>query len=203
MRPHRIVMSLVATSVAVAPIGLAYGQGPEDISGTWALDASVLLPDETIPCVYEGSAVVSQVADTVTGPTDLALVSGPSGCPAEMAGTLSGKVALGKIGETVVNGVIDGGALGQADFTGSFTTVVAPVSAAGFVATAMVMQGPSSGIGGIGVTEGPFAGASGTWAAALAPAVPALAPLALTILVLLLLAAGFFALRRQQAPRPL
>jgi hypothetical protein len=203
MRLHRVVMSVAATCVAMAPIGIAHGQGPADISGTWALDASVSLPDELIPCVYEGSAVVSQTADTVTGPTDLALVSGSSSCPAEMAGTLSGKVSLGKIGETVVNGVIDGGALGQAAFTGSFTTVVAPVAAAGFMATAIVMQGPSSGVGSIGVTAGPFTGASGTWAAAVAPAVPTLGPLVLTILVALLLAAGFLILRRQQAPRPI
>lgn len=199
MKLFRVALSLLAACSLALPIAVAEGQAAiPDVSGAWTLDLSASLPDDEVPCVFTGSAVITQSGDQVTGPADLTLASGPAACPGEMTGTLTGTVFLGQLGEPTVNGVIEG-ALGEAAVEGTFTTAM--VAAAGLLAAALPMQEPTSGGGSMSVTTGPFAGTGGTWSAAAAAPVPTLAPLALTALVLLLLAAGFFVLRRQELHR--
>jgi hypothetical protein len=200
MKPSRIVMPLVVAVLAAIPAGAALGQvAPPDLSGMWTLEANVTTEGEELPCVYRGSVDLAQDGSTVNGPANLALVSGPMSCPAELTGVLTGTAAYGQFNEPIVSGSIDGGSpSGVADFNGSFSEPVVGIARGGMLLMAMAMQAPSTGNGSVNVTSGPFAGTGGSWTATSAGAVPTLAPLGLTILVALLLAAGFFVLRRQQ-----
>lgn len=177
MRALRIVI-VVAVAVMLAP-GLLWAQ--TDLSGTWNLSSTMFLPDIGTPCEYSGQATLTQDGPDIFGTAEQTLSSGPGGCPAEMSASLSGTFNVGRQ-QVLLTGVLDGGKVfGMASFTGSISRA-------------------SGGNGSISVTSGPFAGVGGTWLARLAqaPGIPAVTPIGLTVLVLLLLAGGGLMLRRMQ-----
>jgi hypothetical protein len=121
----------------------ARGQiAPPNLTGTWDVQTTALLfdaPDS--PCVFEGSAEVAQAGSDFSGPITLQLIEGVHGCPESMNGSLEGQWQDNQIQMAVILGE---GGLGKADFTGT---------------AALVLKGPFL------VTEGPFAGTTGTWSA--------------------------------------
>ena len=80
-----------------------------------------------------------------------------------------------------LSGALMGGPLGEADFSGELTP-------------------NPGGSGTFDVTSGPFAGSTGSWTAERLLAsieIPTLTPLALTVLLLLIVVAGYALLRRR------
>lgn len=171
------ILTLIA-AVALVPNALAQ---PADYSGTWAMQASALLPGENVPCMYEGTVTLMQNGDQLSGPVMLSLVSGPAACPGELMAQLTATVN----GAQIEMGMLDGGAmLGTAFFSG----------------------GPGDGmddlVGRFGVETGPYAGTNGAWAAQRLISVleiPTLTTVGLVALVALLLAAATVILRRRRA----
>lgn len=156
-----------------------------DLTGTWNLEVTTTVEEEgeeDVTCLYQGTVQATQDGEVWTGPATLGLVSGSPPCPGEMLGDLTGFVEQGE-NQAFITGTIDGGQLGLADFSGT------------------ISPNPG-GDGTMAVSEGPFAGSSGTWLAELQQSVleiPNLTPLGLGLLTLLLLAAGGWVLSRQGA----
>lgn len=182
----------------------AQAQTPTGFGGTWNMTVTFELPNEGGTCVYEGTAVLTQDGSAISGPTTLTVVSGPFECPAEMMADLVGTIepAVDLINLFYVSGTLFGGKLGEASFTGSISpnlgaqakTAVEP-GGRGAITVSTGGQGTTS------VPSGPFAGATGSWSAALAAAPAALAiptatPIGLTLFVLLLIGAGTWVLGR-------
>lgn len=134
-------------ALAAGPWSLAQAQ-VFDFSGQWELATDITLPGESTPCSFFGYAqVVHDLAKgAISGTAVLELTSGPGACPPEMAADLSGNPD----GVTIFNGMLFGGVIGEATFTGG-------------VVNRKRWKGLALG-GGFNVTEGPFAGLSGGWA---------------------------------------
>ncbi len=152
------------------------------LEGTWTLEVTSNLPKSEQTCTFWGTAALTPAIDgehDLSGPAELALVTGPQGCPASLSGTCGVDVTISEEGVTV-SGEIDGGeAFGLATFSG-------------------LVVGDPTGTGTMQVTAGPFAGAGGTWTAGLAGvAIPALGAAGLAALMLALAAGGLLLLRRR------
>lgn len=174
--------SFAALAVVLAAALATPAAAQIDLTGTWNLEVTTTLEGEETPCVYQGTVQATQDGEVWTGPATLGLVSGPTQCPGEMLGDLTGFVTQGET-QATITGTIDGGQLGLADFSGT------------------ISPNPG-GDGTMSVSEGPFAGSSGTWLAELQQSVleiPNLTPLGLGLLTLLLLGAGGWVLSRQPA----
>lgn len=135
-RPILIFILLTATLVALPPQVSA-----QDLGGSWVLDVTAEIPEETSPCIYSGDSEIQQDGSSLTGTIVLALVSGPAACPPEVTGTIDGTVE----GDSVF-GTWDGGQLGTADFQGTASN--------GSLAGTFQAN-----------PEGPFAGTDGSWQA--------------------------------------
>lgn len=181
-------VALTATFAALlAFTALAQVPPPPDLSGRWTLNATGQLPDENLPCVFEGSGLMSQDGTQLTGQASLMLVSGPAACPAEMMADLTGS-----LDGSIFTGILDGGDLfGILDFTGQVDPVpavaVSPLSARTLAGRFTVRPG------------GPFGGTTGGWSAARILSVleiPTLTGVGVAALIALLAAASFVLLRR-------
>lgn len=171
----------IALVASILPIfaGPAFGQ--LDVGGTWDLQASAVIPPESDPCVFEGSADVVQDGSVLSGQATLLLVSGPTPpCPPEMMADLDGNVD----GDSIF-GTLDGGAMfGLLSLQGS------------------VSDDGQSIQGSFLVEEGPFGGVTGTWSAVVqqevptTPAIPAAGAWGLGLLTALLALASLLILRR-------
>lgn len=163
-----------------------------DLSGDWDLTASAFFGQqpEGSPgpdCQFSGSATIVQDGSDLGGTAELTLITGATECPAEMSAEVDGTVS----GNQVEMGLLMGGNLGTAQWTGSSS----PPS-----------DGELSLNGGFLVETGPFAGTTGNWSGQLvgepAPSVleiPTLTTLGVVALVALLLAAAGWMLRRRPA----
>lgn len=187
--PRRRLYSLVAaaTAVGLAAAPSLRAQGAQDLSGAWEMEmAAVLPPQEQQPqlsvaapqvaadCEYVGDCQMDQDGSDLTGTVDLTLVGGGEDCPPEMTATIDGVVQ-----GDAVTGTLSG-PQGAADFAGS--------------------EGNSFS-GTFQAVEGPFAGSTGEWLAERSIlAIPALTGTGLTLLVLAVLAAGAWMLRRERRP---
>ena len=171
-----------------------------DYSGTWGLDATTYLPDEMQPCEYSGTAIISQNGADLSGTASLTLTSGPGACPSEMTAAVSGVVRSGNI----ELGLLLGGQLGEATFYSQGAAPAVVQSGAGVGKT--VENGGMSLGGSFNVTVGPYAGQVGSWSAMMAAMmvdeqpIPTLAFYGLLMLVLVLVVAGGFSLRRRHLP---
>jgi hypothetical protein len=190
--------------LAVAPAVVAQIPLP-DIGGTWQITATVYIPDIVDPCVYQGNVPLTEDGGTFSGPADLLLLSGPDSCPGELTGTLTGMLSASTTSVVPeIRGTISGSdPSGEAIFGGNFgvgpvamsTSPGARPTERDRLATKSLQAG-----GGLSVTQGDFAGASGGWSAArlaFALNIPGLTPVGLTLMVVLLLGAGAFVLRGQ------
>ena len=184
LRPLR-PLSLLAAAALVAASPL-HAQPAQDLSGAWQMDMAADLPAEELPelrvaqpleaadCVYAGDCQMQQSGNDLTGTVELTLVSGPEDCPPEMTATLDGNV----------------------DGSEVFGTLKGPQGTAGFSGAE-----DNSFSGTFEATEGPFAGSTGEWLAERSIlAIPALTGTGLTVLLLALLAAGAWMLRRERRP---
>lgn len=168
-RPILFLLVLAPTLVAFPPQVSA-----QDLSGSWNMDTTAELPEETSPCIYSGDCQMQQDGSSLTGTVVLGLVSGPADCPPEMTATIDGTVE----GDSVF-GTLLGGPLGTADFQGSRSNSFSGT----FVASPV----------------GPFAGGDGSWLA-VRPSVleiPTAGATGLILLVLMLLAGGTWLLRSE------
>lgn len=179
------ILFTAALAAAQAP-----GVGTADVSGEWELQTSAFLGQvEGLPdCEFSGSTVITQDGGDLGGTATLTLDSGVPECPAEMSADVDGTVT----GNTIEMGLLMGGQLGTAQWTGT------------------VASGGAEGQGGTGgpftVDSGPFAGTTGTWSAQRpvgGPSVleiPTLTTIGIVALVALLLGAAAVMLRRRSAP---
>lgn len=164
-----------------------------DLSGEWDLQASAFLaqqPEEGLPdCEFSGNATITQDGADLGGTADLALVSGDPECPTEMSADLDGTIN----GTEIEMGVLMGGNLGTAEWTGAVVVGAAEGAGVGDLA------------GGFLAGTGPFAGSTGSWTAQRVGgpsvlAIPTLTTLGIVALVALLLAAAALILRRRPEP---
>jgi hypothetical protein len=173
----------LALLLALPAAGLAQAVPTPDLSGDWSLQTDALAPGLNLPCLYSGTAQVSQTtAGDFTGQAELFLLSGMPPCPDRMAATLQGLVS-----GTVIEVAMLSGELGSASFSGD------------------VDPGARSVAGSFVVEQGPFAGGSGTWSAVVRQAaleIPTLSVLGLTLLALLLAVVGWLILRRPSRASP-
>lgn len=175
MKRILILIALLAASLA--------GPAAAQIEGDWEITAEVtLLLDERpvgaemADCFYSGVGSFSQTGADFDGPVNLDLDSGIPDCPGTLSGTADGTDSGGNI-----SGTITGTPPDALDFGGSPTA-----------AAAIINQYSGS----LTVTNGGFAGSTGSWTAVRAPTMPAASTLALALLALLLAGAGVLALRR-------
>lgn len=172
--------------LALTPIltlALAAGAAAQDLTGTWDLQATVFLPSEGNggDCEYQGTSDFTQADGTVTGDPVLDFTSGDTeSCPDELFGMLSGLVEMGTISGTI------SGEQGALDFSGDIFDEERG-------------EGQDDNVaGGFDVTQGPFAGSSGSFSGQRVAMMPTLTPWALGLLALALLAAGSLLLVRRQ-----
>ncbi len=171
--------STLALAVLVLGLSLPATAQVPDISGRWTIESTGELPMAGGTCHFSGQITIHQSGSSLTGNSFQELLSGPAGCAPNLNGMMTGMVDA--------KGCVDGqimSALG----TGSFS---------GCPGNAM-----DSLVGDFSNETGPFAGGSGTWMAAKAPAleIPTLSAIGLTLLTLLTLAVGgWLLLRRAQA----
>lgn len=182
MKSHRSLVLVFGLLAA----GVVWAQA-EDLSGLWTLEASGLLLGSQEPCTFQGTAQVTQTGSEISGTAELSLIAGPAACPAEMTAAITGVLEGDQI-----SGNLLGGNLGEATFTGSL----------GAGAVAVAARAVSGVQGGYDVTQGPFAGVAGSWAALFRGgqarfAIPTLGVWTLLLLATLLLAAGAWVLRRR------
>ncbi len=176
----RVVRPAAYAVTLLLIVTAASAQTVPDLTGTWELSSQVQLSDVAGPCVFAGQATITQDGTEIFGTANQALVSGPAACPAEMMANLSGYFDVGRQ-QVVLTGSLSGD-LGATSFSGQISR-------------------DQGGGGSFAVTQGPFAGVSGSWAARLRQqleAIPALTPVGLTVLVLLVLGIGALLLRRRQ-----
>lgn len=195
MRMRPLILVLACLTLAA---GVALAQPPFDPNGTWSLDATVNLPDAGGTCEYSGQAALTETSGVLSGSAELFLQSGPGACPAEMSGDLSGQGSFDGP-DFFLNGQITG-PLGTTDFNGQLSPE--PPVVMGHTEVPRALNPDPAGVGSFEVTTGDFTGSSGTWLAALLPVSffsPKLAPVILTLLLLLLLGSGYGLLARRQA----
>lgn len=183
--PPRIRLALALPSLvlllgAVCIPALAQVPTPDDLSGQWTLSATGLLPEQNLPCVFEGSGQMTQNGSQLTGQATLLLVEGPDACPGEMMADLDGS-----LDGLFFGGTLDGGEMfGVLDFSGQVSQDGRMISG-----DYTVRDG------------GPFQGTDGQWSSERllsVLAIPTLSGSALLVLALLLLGAAFFTLRRHR-----
>lgn len=202
---YRAIM-IVSVLAALALATPASAQSLPNFAGTWSLDMQATLGAVGAPsrrsaspgvaavvnCYYLGQVTLSQDGSSVGGPAMMTLNDGGGECPAEMTGNISGTVSSDKLGSYLINGSITG-SLGAVSFSGTLSSP--SMSAFGLMLAAFAQ---SNGTGGTcDVNQGTFAGTTCSWTASLLAPVPTLTPIALLVLVILLLAAGAFALSRE------
>lgn len=174
-----------ALSLLFLALPATAGLPPMDVAGLWDLHAETAVPPtegDGVPpiCEFEGTAQISQDGTSISGSAALALIDGPVDCPMELSAAVSGDVD----GDTIQMGLLMGGNLGTASFSGSPGDF------------------PDTLAGPMDVSSGPFVGVSGFWDATRgAPGldIPTLGTVGLILLVGLLLAAATVLLRRRQA----
>ncbi|MDY7092653.1 MAG: IPTL-CTERM sorting domain-containing protein [Acidobacteriota bacterium] len=175
----------IALSLLFLALPATAGEPTIDVAGLWNLHAETAVPSpegDGVPpiCEFEGTAQISQDGTSISGSAALGLIDGPVDCPMELAATVTGDV----VGDTVQMGLLMGGNLGTASFSGSEGDF------------------PDTLVGNMDVSSGPFAGISGFWDATRGAAgldIPTLGTVGLVLLVGLLLAAATVLLRRRQA----
>lgn len=173
---------LVATLVAVPTV--AQVAGPPNLAGTWVISASGQLPNENVPCEFEGTGNVTQDGGQVGGPVTLTLVSGPEACPAEMMADLTGTIE----GSSFF-GLLDGGDLfGLAQFDGTIGN-----DGQSLMGTFSVIPRETPAL------EMQFEGTTGTWTSRFATVlqIPTLSAAALALLALILIVASLYVMRRR------
>lgn len=147
-------------------------------SGNWTLNTTFSLPQDGT-CVFSGDADVAQQGTSLTGTANLSLVEGGDGCPPSMSANFSALV--GPAGE-LLSGLMFSEEFGSSSFEGSLS------------------RAPGAS-GTTTVTQGPYAGTTGTWSAQLGGipvvAVPTLGVLGLASLIVLLIGSGLLLLRRR------
>lgn len=169
-----------ALAILIFPMfaGPAFGQ--VDLEGTWALQASGVIPPEEEPCVFEGSGDMAQSGDQLTGQATLLLVSGPAVCPAEMAADI-----MGEVEGSSFFGMLDGGEqFGGLNFSGAISNDGSSIEGTYSVKP-----------------EGPFSDVTdGTWSAAVQQLsvleIPTLGAWGLAVLTALLALTSLLVLRR-------
>jgi len=145
-----------------------------DVSGTWNITTNADLPADGGTCVFSGKVMIEQMGASISGSPVLKLVSGPAACPPLMMASLTGTVDE--------KGCIDGmlsGPLGTSYFNGCPD------------------EGGDGWSGDFANETGPYAGAGGTFMAALVADIPTLSAVGLTALMVLILAIGGWLLRRR------
>lgn len=175
----RIRVAALILSLATLLIAASSTAQVPDYSGTWSLSTVAELPDDGGTCVFEGTAQVTQDGTELSGTATLMLVDGPAACPPMMMADLSGAVGEG---DCVTLGLLLGGQLGEATFSGCPGNL------------------PDTLDGQFQVTSGPFAGTGGSWSAVLGPsvlAIPTLSALGLAALVVVLMLTGAWLMRRR------
>ncbi len=169
-----------SAAVAIVLLGLAVPAAAQvpDLSGKWNLTTYADLPDDGGTCMFFGQVVLEQMGSSLSGTPLLQLFDGPAACPPIMAASLTGTVDE----KGCVDGMLSSGPLGTSYFSGC----------------------PGDGMkslgGDFGNETGPYAGGGGTWMAVMAPAlaeIPTLDGLGLTLLAMLLVTAGGWALSRR------
>ncbi|MCG8457246.1 MAG: hypothetical protein MI919_13305 [Holophagales bacterium] len=179
----RIAGLLIAvTLLLIAIAGALFAGGFLD--GQWRLTMRATLPDNIVEggadCTFRGSAEVTNIGTSVSGPATYQLVEGVDGCPE----AFSGEITATFVGDNMVVGTLTG-PLGTGTFDG-WLFQPAGLSYFGFT-------------GDFSLTQGAFAGTTGTWigeTGSLPPAIPALGTPGFLALLLLLLGAGILVLRR-------
>ena len=180
LRSTLVTLLLAAALMAVAPPLAA-----QDVSGHWTMATTASLPvamepaglaAAVEPCIFDGDCEMQQDGGEVTGTVDLALISGPEGCPAEMTGTIDGSFDGPDIYGTLTSPVY-----GEASFQASPT---------------------ASFEGNFDVTEGDYTGTTGSFIAERQSVleIPTLTALGLSVLMLALLAGGAWMLRSARHP---
>ena len=161
------------------------------LGGTWDITATF---EFEVPCDYTGTGMLSQKGDTVTGTLDLTLDDGGHElCPPTMVGELTATVMGNDFTGTVDGATNPEGDLGGASVSG---TIDVPPSrgTTNAVASSTTMSGSSS------TSSGPFTGAVGTFMGTLQPVTaPAMGPLAVAVLALLLLGGSTLLLTRRRS----
>ena len=194
---QKLMMLIVLVFMGSAVTPSAWAQ--VDYSGTWNLTTQTLLPDFNDPCLYEGTAVITQNGTALTGTASLTLTSGPGACPSNMSAQVTGSVQ--NVG--VVLGLLLDGQLGEAQFSSRGAAPGMMQSANG--GTDKVKADGMSLAGSFDVTVGPHAGQTGSWSAMMVAMmddlpIPTLAFYGGLVLVLLLVAVGGFRIRRRHLP---
>lgn len=195
----RTIFGLAITILLTAAIASAQVEGTVDVSGDWELQTSAFFEaaeGQVADCEFAGSTVITQDGAELGGTASLTLTGGDPECPAEMSADVDGTVT----GNTIEMGLLMGGQLGTAEWSGTVDPQGRPEGHP---------QGPE-GEGGTGgpftVDSGPFSGTIGTWSAQRpvgGPSVleiPTLTALGIVALVALLLAAAAVMLRRLSTP---
>lgn len=169
--------------LATAPLA---AQGGLDLPGRWQLTVSITLGQEAVTlCEYQGIADVTQDGNSFSGNGSLNLVEGGPDCPQEMMAEITGQISAEVPGQ--ISGQLSSPDFGLADFTGSIA------KASGTLAGTAVMTSTPMPL---------LQGAVGNWIGVglrQTVEIPTLSALGLTLLVLLLLAAGALALRKRPA----
>lgn len=186
MKSPAIRWTVVAVFLAVATLLAA--QEVLNLQGSWDLTVAFSLleraeGEEVAPdCEYRGTATTTQDGMSFSGTASLDLVEGIAECPGNMTAQLTGQASLNAPGQ--ISGQLTSPDFGVSTFTGAL--VKAPGSFAG---TNAVTSSPN----------GALVGAVGNWIAIgrlQSVEIPTLGGLGLVLLALLMLAAGFFYLRR-------
>lgn len=189
----RVLVVLAVAVVAGTPLSAQ----TTDISGAWNLQLTANLPEVMNPCVFSGTAAITQLGAEFSGTANLSYVSGPEGCPMEMMATLGGA-----IDGNLLQGTLDGGkAFGTATFTGTLDGTVAMVGTLEGAPSSATLAPKATPAGRMTTDSGPFAGTAGNWLAARQSVleIPTLTETGLLLMAILLLAtATYFLMRRQQ-----
>lgn len=178
--------------LVVAPLA---AQGGLDLPGRWQLTVGFTLVQEMPAeravkqvegdCEYQGTADVTQDGNSFSGSATLDLVQGVAECPQEMMAEITGQISQEVPGQ--ISGQLSSPDFGQADFTGAIAKASGTLSGVAVVTSTPMpaLQGAVGNWIGIGLRQ--------------TVAIPTLSALGLTLLVLLLLAAGALALRKRPA----
>jgi len=193
------VARVAVLGIALLAICLPLAAQTPDFTGTWTLQTNGYLPDENIPCVYEGTVQFSQTGPSEwVGPATLTLVSGPPACPAEMMATCTGGLDGGTFG-----GTLDGGDMyGFASFSGTEVTAGKIKGTLGDAPdgahSKATLAAKAGWQGGFTTSTGPFSGTSGTFVAMRQSVleIPTLTETGLLLMAILLMASAVYFLVR-------
>lgn len=190
MRSISRVLALVAVATL---LGVPVAAQNADVSGNWNLQVMAFLPDVPTACEFIGTAQITQVGSDFSGMADLTLVSGPEGCPMELAATLSGV-----LDGNAMAGTLDGGQIGMASFSGTVDGAAMLRGTLGGDRSAATVAPKATPAGRFSAGSGPYSGTSGSWAAARQSVleIPTLTETGLMLMALLLMASAIFFLVR-------